>query len=220
MTSKELYNNFLTMVNQLGRNKNTSVSIGTFVLLYNHFQVLVCKNLIDKTESDSILDMQFLLSEPVLLKEKVKTESYYLYSLPNDYLKFGSSYTVGSKNNCRNVVLYNAVMKPQNSNALLDDDSNKPSFEFEHVPVTFASNAIQVYYSDFEINGQFLSYYRTPNNIDIAGYVDSNGQTSSTIDPETPEWISSEILKSVSISVSSATGNTDIAQIVAMNKNI
>lgn len=220
MTSSELYNLFLIELNKLDKSQNVRIDIGKFVLLYNRYQTKFCRDRIRSTEDSDVIDMQFLLTAPVLLKERVKTDTYYLFDLPGDYLRWGNSYTVASKGNCKNIALYNALMKAQNLNAVLDDDSHKPSFEFEHVPVNFLDNAMQVFYKDFEVNGQFLSYYREPIGIDIEGYTNSNGQASSTIDPEVPRWVCEAVVGLTAIAASNSTGNPEIAQIMAMTNKL
>lgn len=220
MTASELYNLFLIELNKLDKAQNVRIDIGKFVLLYNRHQLNFCRNRIRSTEDSDVVDMQFLLTPPVLLKQRSKTETYYLFDLPNDYLRWGSFHTVASKGNCKNIALYNDLMKAQNLNVVLDDDSHRPSFEFEHVPVNFLDNALQVFYKDFEVEGQFLSYYRKPIEIDIEGYINSNGLLSSTIDPEVPEWVSTAVVSITAVTAHNSSGNTEMAQITAMSNKL
>lgn len=217
MTSLEAYNQFLLKVNRLGKSQNVNISKAKFVMLFNEWQRSYAETEITKSDSAGIVDMQFLLTKPLLLKEVAKTDSYYLYELPADYIRWGTFYSVATKGNCKNVVLYNNLVKPQNLHVTLDDAFNKPSFEFEHVPVSFTSDTMQVFYNDFEVVGQFLQYYRYPRNIDMEGYTLVSGLPSSTIDLEVPDPVADRIISLAATQGLINTGNQQDAGLQAQS---
>jgi hypothetical protein len=217
MTSLEAYNQFLLEVNRLNKGQNATISKAKFVVLFNKWQRSYCENEITKSDSAGIVDMQFLLTKPAILKEVTKTSSYYLFELPADFIRWGTFYSVATKGSCKNVVLYNDLVKPQNLHVVLDDAFNKPSFEFEHVPISFTSDTLQVFYTDFEIVGQFLQYYRYPRNIDMEGYTTVLGLPSSTIDLEVPDPVADTIISLAATSSLINSGNQQDAALHAQS---
>ncbi len=218
--STDIYNRFLSTINSMDTSSNIYIEKARFVLLFNENAIKWAFNKVKEVKDSDIVDLQFLLKEPTLLKEEKKTDTYYLYSLPGDYLRWNDMYSVSSKEACKNVVIYNVMPKPNNRNVKLSDAYNVPSFEFEHIPVNLSNNHMQVYYSDFTINGQFLSYYSVPKPIDLAGSILSNGQQSSNIDCDMPDWAITQILEMCSLSSFINTGNSANAQLSALKQTI
>lgn len=220
MTSIELYNQFLIKFNKLGKSQNVEVGVAKFVQIYNETQRVYCFSRLKDNDNADIIDMQFLLKPSVELKKVSETETYNVYSLPSDYLRWVGFSTLAERGKCKNRVLYNKLVKPTNVNVLLDDAYNKPSFDFEETVVSISNNELQVFKSDFSIQKQLITYYRYPKSIDIKGYTTSLSQPSTTIDPEIPDWTIDKILNIAVLSGNVYSGNTDTSQLSAQLNTI
>ncbi len=219
-TAADIYNRFLIMANSLDTSSNIYTEKARFVLLFNQTAKEWARENIKNVKDADIVDFQFLLTEPVTLKEVKKTDTYYLYELPADYLRWANYFSVASKETCQNIVIYNHLAKPQNLSVQLSDGYNTPSFEYEHIPINFSTDHMQSYYSDFTITGQFLAYYSNPKPIDIAGSILSNGMQSSNIDSDMPDWAITQILKQCVTSSFINSGNVQNAQLSTLNSQI
>ena len=72
--------------------------------------------------------------------------------------------------------------------------NNKPSFDYEETLLKIAGEEIKIYFDDFKIKQAFLSYYKEPIDIDIAGYIKIDGTASKTINPKLPDIAVNEIV--------------------------
>jgi hypothetical protein len=65
---------------------------------------------------------------------------------------------------------------------LFTNENEKPSFEYQETLFNLNENGFLVYTDNFEIEKQFISYYKRPKNIDIAGYTRFDGTQSENIE--------------------------------------
>lgn len=205
MTSIEAYKEFLLKLNKNDTNTKINVSKGEFVLIFNEHKRIWLSNQLDKNESsDKITDVEELLEidEKLTIVEDLNDKT--LFKLPNNYHKYISSYSIASKGNCKNRILYNRPIKPKNINPVKKNENEVSSFDFEQAVVELSKGNLVVRKTDFLIDEQFLTYYREPIDIDIEGYIKINGTRSTTIDPD----ISDEsVLEIINRCVIEATAN-------------
>ncbi|TXH08743.1 MAG: hypothetical protein E6R03_17675 [Hyphomicrobiaceae bacterium] len=185
MTSIEAYKKFELKVNNINTASNIDISIGEFVLIYNEQQN---KWTLDRYRGRSkdfdINDIQLLISTDKNLGTGTDAGRFERFSIPSDYLDYISAYAKAKKGGCTDRVLYAYKVKLNEIDLHLKDENQKPSFEYHETPLTISENSIQVYKTDFAIDSVFLTYYRFPKPIDIAGYTRLDGTASTNVDPE------------------------------------
>lgn len=185
MTSLEAYKYFLLKLNRNDSNVNISVSKAEFVLLYNEQRYIWLESKLKLKNPDiDIQDLGPLLVKDSKLQKSKDDDNSSIFKLPQDFMKFDSSYSIASKNKCKGRVLTNWPVKPRNISVLLLDSNMEPSFEYEETLCIVSSEGLVVYRKDFNIDEVYLSYYKLPKEIDIEGYIKLDGSSSSTINPD------------------------------------
>lgn len=114
-------------------------------------------------------DLQILLTPVKLLGEN---RGYYFLSkaLPTDYLRYASLRAFASKDNCKKQRLVSYLREEANSEQLLRDKNNQPSFSWRETFHTIFGNKIKVYTNeDFSVGELELTYYRKPTEIRVVG---------------------------------------------------
>lgn len=195
MTALDAYEKLLLKVNRNDTNTNIHVPRGKFVVVYNEQRhKWLAEKLEDKINSIDLDDISELLVEPTPL-EKLSTERDYVsFKLPDDFFGFSSSYSLASKGECSARPIINWNTKSRDLPWLLKDKNHDPSFEYEETLLSIASNKVRVYFSDFTIDEAYLSYYREPKAIDVAGYVKLDGTPSQDINPDLSDMLVDEII--------------------------
>lgn len=218
MQSIEAYKKFLLKFNKNDTNSNVNISKGEFVLIFNEQARKWLRDKIEqKQSSDKILDISELLvlDTPLVLLNSTDTSTD--FTLPVDYFDYVSSKSIAKKviqyvasdgtpqkQTCSRL-LYNWNIKPKNVNTFLEDENNRPSFEFEETIITtYGGTAIKVYKRDFDISKIKLDYYKNPPQIDLAGYIKIDGSQSTNIDPIFTDVNTEQIINRC---VEEATGN-------------
>lgn len=198
ITSQEAYKRFLLKVNKNDTNRNVKIPKSVFVLLYNSEQPEWLGETIDAYENSSNIDyLADLLTPPVKLVEVKKTPNRVDFKVPDDLFWNSSGYSIASKGKCKNEVIVNWFVKPKDINVLLQNANQRPSFEYRETLAVFNGDNVSVYRDGFYINEQYLTYYRTPKDIDLAGYKRFDGTDSTTINPELDDFMVEEILERI-----------------------
>lgn len=194
-TSIEAYKKFELKYNNGNTASALDFGIGEFVLLFNDQQMRwTCDRFEGRSKMYELNDVQFLITPDKPLIGRADQPRYTKFDLPNDYINYISSYALASKDGCSNRVIYNYQVKLDDLNDHLRDDNNKPSFEYHEAPATVSQDEVQVYKTDFSIDSVFLTYYRYPKPIDIAGYTKLDGSASVTSDPELYDQAVDEVI--------------------------
>lgn len=202
MTAQQAYKEFLLKINKNDTNTNVHISKANFVIYYNQqAQVYVREKIISKGDNTEINDLDVLLvvDKPLILVDN--KDLYTIFELPQDYFDIVSSYSIAKKDECSGRILYNWNMKPKNRNVLLANTNTKPSFEYEETYIQLSDFKLLVFTDNFEIEKQFLTYYRIPRAIDLKGYQKLDGSQSIDIDPDMPDIQVNEILNRCAIEV-------------------
>lgn len=170
-----------------------------FIQIFNAEQIRLIRYILDKKNDEAIRDIQQLLvySKVLTSAEGILTPESQLFDLPNDFFAFSNVRGVFRQGQCSafNFSLWEA--KNENVHELLVDENNKPSFEFRETFYTIGQNSINVYVDDFVVDKLALTYYRYPRNVDISGYIKSDGSSSNDVDPELDDKLVDVILNMV-----------------------
>ena len=195
MTSLEAYQSLLEKVNRTDTNSNIHVPRGRFVNLYNQQRLIWLSDKLREYKASQKLDeLSDLLEDDVELNKVDNRRDHARFTLPSDFFEFSSSYSLCSKGDCTERPVVNWEMKSSNKQVLLNDSNHNPSFEYEETLALINKGMLSVFFSDFSVDKCFLTYYRSPNKIDLVGYVKLDGSPSETVDPELPDEQVDEIL--------------------------
>lgn len=183
MTVKEIYKRFLIKINKNDTNSNINVPKGIFVLIFNEAKDFWLENKIEETRKNSLknhISQLLVIDKEITVKDV--TSKYTEFNLPEDFFDIESAYSICKRDTCMNRLVYNFDFKQRNKNALFQNENEKPSFEYQETLFNLSKNGLLVYTDNFEIQKQFISYYRRLNNIDIAGYTKFDGTPSQDIE--------------------------------------
>lgn len=126
-------------------------------------------------------DLQFLISNR-LMGVTDTTDYAETGKLPKDYFEFSTIRILGEKDGCSKNIEADLV---ENGNifSLINDWSNKGSFDFEECKFTITDNKIQVFHgNDFKVKELRLFYYRLPTKIKVIGSYNSDTSNTNTVD--------------------------------------
>jgi hypothetical protein len=125
-------------------------------------------------------DLQKLLIQTPL--GSVKKDLYYEGDIPQNYLQWKRVDIYAKKDCCdrRRMTVY--LAEEGNLNQLLRDKSKQPNFEWAETFATLINDTVHLYTNnEFEVEDAYLTYYRQPVKIQIAGCSDPyTGITSTT----------------------------------------
>lgn len=195
MTILEAYKRFQLKLNSLTNSDNVDISPGEFILVYNDQQNKWYESKFKGRSSKQVIDdIQTLIARDTSLTKVGTFNDFEEFDLPNDYLDYISNYCKASKGQCedRRITAYQ-VMSP-NKELFFNDQYNSPSFEHKETFITVSADKLQVYKTDFSVNSVFLTYYRYPKAVDIAGYTKLDNTASTNIDPELVDEYVNEII--------------------------
>lgn len=184
MTIQEAYITYLQLSESNFTNANLNTDKARFVNLYNYVQIRYVEWVLEKRNQDDLRDVQLLLNIGISLDKDKEELEYVLYDLPTNYLNSSNLSVYASYKKCKNVRLYTFEVQNDNVEEYLADIFNKPSFHDRETFYTKANNKVVVYKSDFDISDVKLSYYRYPKKVDIEGYENLEGKTSTNTHPE------------------------------------
>lgn len=199
MSSQELYYQFSLILNKNYSQKNISYDKGNFVKIFNRELLLWLDEYIDKNNSNSnIKNIQGLITVDEKLNLETKGDRYNTYSLPSKFFDFINSYATCTKGKCT-LDIPAFTEKPK----LIQESLVNviPSFDFEETLCNIAGEKVLIYLGDFEIKDAYLSYYHTPQKIDIEGYRNIDGTYSKNIDSNLDELLQHQVINRTVIEV-------------------
>lgn len=184
MTVEEAYLRFIKKVNKDYTNDNISADRDRFVLLFNEIQNRYLEWILDKRNEDEIRYVQKMLMHDVpLTLDSTKNDSQ-CFTLPEDYFDFANLHVYAKKGTCK-ARLKTFEIKKGNSEELICEEGNEPSFEYRETFYNLGQDKVFVYNDgSFTMGTVQLTYYRYPKEIDISGYTRLDGNQSTDIAPE------------------------------------
>lgn len=195
MHPEEVYKKFLIKVNKNDTNANVKIPKAQFVLLFNEQKRKWLNKFTENEDnSDYIDNIKSLLEPDVELIKKDEDNFKVNYYLPSNFFRRASSFSIASKDCCKNKVLINWFYKPKDKNVLFQNDNYNPSFEYGETFVLLNKNVLSVFKSDFILNNVYLTYYREPLDINIKGYTQFDGQPSIDVEVDLDDLNIEEII--------------------------
>jgi hypothetical protein len=216
VTSIEAYNLFLKDYNEMNRHSEVVVSKADFVLLFNRDQRRFVEETVPAHNTGhEIQDLTSIMVPYQKLSATSVRPKFVEFNLPDNFFRAINSYSVCEKGACKNVPVANSYknIKPQDVETFLSDPNMGPSFEYQETLVTYMGNKMQVYKNDFAIKEQYVSYYKYPSDIDIAGSKKATGVLSTDVPPELPDTLVEKIVDRVVKRVSGIYNNAEGFQI-------
>jgi hypothetical protein len=195
MTSLEAYQSLLEKVNRNDTNSNIHVPRGKFVNIFNQQAKVWLEDILSNNKSSIKLDeLENLLEDDVELVYIDKKRDHARFTLPSNFQEVSSAYCLATKGECIDRPLVVWTMKSQDKNVLLKDENHNPSFEYEETLSLINNGKVNVYFTDFSVTDYFLTYYREPKKIDLAGYIKVDGTQSTDINPDLTDRQIDEVL--------------------------
>ena len=77
---------------------------------------------------------------------------------------------------------------------MLQNGNQSPSFDYQETIALINNNRVSVYKDDFAVNEVYLTYYREPIDLDIAGYQKIDGSMSSDVQVDLDDKSIEEII--------------------------
>jgi len=212
MTITTAYTRFLQLVNGNMTNNNISVDRPRFVLLFNSSQIRFVENILDKKNDDSPRYISELLIVDKKLGRVSEQKTHSSFELPENYFDLSSAYAEASLDGCTDdIKLFEA--KPEDQEEKYNDWSHEPSFKYRESFYIPSEGNLLVYRKDFKIEKAYLTYYRKPKKVDIAGYIHLDKTPSTTIDPELSDKAVEKILRIMSKEVAANAGDSSQYQL-------
>ena len=170
-----------------------------FIQLFNECQNKYVSYILEKKNKDDIRDIQKLVVSSKSLKRSgvIDTPQCYVFSLPDDFFSFIDISGRFSDGKCSSPIFDLHEVKGENVALLFADHNHKPSFKHRETFYTIGGDGVKIYVDDFQVQSAFLTYYRYPVQVDISGYIRSDGSDSVDVDPEFDDKVVNEILDMV-----------------------
>ena len=175
----EVYKKFLLKLNKNDTITNIKVPKAQFVLMFNEQKRKWLDIAINRLESSSdIEDIEEVLQTDVKLTKVEDLDVKSDFLLPANFYKRVSSYSVASKGECKRSVIVNWFVKPKDLQVLLQNEHYKPSFEYQETLAIINNGKVSVYKDAFKVNEAYLTYYKNPKDINLAGFKQFDGTPS------------------------------------------
>lgn len=198
MTTEEVIIKIKKRVNKDDTDDFDNLSLFSCVEAYNKAQLNVVNYLTGQTNQykqgseatfRNVDRLTVLLNKTPQPLNVTKEGSYfYTETFPEQYFKYLSSYSEATNGKCAKKEILHIPVEEANIHVIKRNHNQNASFEWAEAPITIAESRLKIHTDNkFDILKAYLTYYRYPITIDIAGYVKSDGTNSVTIDPELPE---------------------------------
>ena len=187
MTIEQIRDRYIIKAEKNATNDSITTDNLRFCLLFNESQKKFLTLQLQNRKVDDIRYIQNFLvldkSIPYTSKNQDKTN----FKLPDDYFDLAEARAKAKKDNCSDLITLFEV-RTENLNEILQDEFNKPSFEWREAPYTVNSNQISVYNDwDFSVTELLLNYYRYPNQIQLLNEEDAESPFNNAIPIEWDE---------------------------------
>jgi len=212
MKIEEAYLLFVNQVNRNLTNNNINVDKPRFILLFNDIILRYVEWILEKRNEDAIRYVSPLLKLDKKLSKVGSEITHDKFKLPDDYFDLSNLYVNASNSSCGSAKLKTWEVKSEDIEEVYHDENNEPSIPYRETFYLTTDGKVAVYKKDFEIKEAFLSYYRYPIKVDIAGYIHTDGSQSQNIDPELDDKVIGRILVAMSKEFAAINGDTNSYQ--------
>lgn len=218
-------------LNKLASNEHQSIPVENKIIILRESILTLIKR---KISSNNVLhvgfdankkryhDLQGLIEKAEdhelcleLIDEKTNKWGAELIALEPEMMFIVSGYVLADKGDCKDrvIVLDTEITKHSDVKILLKSADTIPSFEYQEAISSISGNTLEVYTDGtFDLSKAYISYIRYPVEVDYEGYCQLNGEPSSTVDCELPNYLESEILQIATESLATYTENSFAAQ--------
>lgn len=175
MTTEQFYQSTIIKLNENATTDKISLDKGRFCVLANNVTNRLIEVFLDRKFEDDIRYIQKILVHDLSIPSSKKLKDFAEFSLPKDYFDFSNLFCTATKDVCERKKIDCFEIKDDDTNGILRDSNNNPSFKHRETPFHLASDKLIIYTSDdFTIDRAILSYYRYPIQVGLK-------------DPENPE---------------------------------
>lgn len=144
-----------------------------FCLLFNESQNKFLTLQLQNRKSDDVRYIQNFLVLDKSIPSASKKQDRSNFELPKDYFDLADARAKATKGECSDYI-YLFEVRTENLGETLQDEFNKPSFEWREAPYTVNSNQFSIYTNkEFEVTQLLLNYYRYPNQIRLLDEYDA-----------------------------------------------
>ena len=155
-------------------NDGISTDRGRFILTFNEAQNKWIEFHLQQRGVDDVRYIQKFLTLDEKISYTSKSQDKYNFKLPKKYFDLADVRANAEKEKCKRRI--NLVkVQTENLTEILQDEYNKPSFEWDEALYTINSDQLSVYTDNFTISEILLNYYRYPNQIKLLD--DSNPES-------------------------------------------
>ena len=164
MTIQQAKERYLIKSEKNGTNDGITVDNLRFCLIFNESQEKFMTLHLQNRGIDDVRYIQKFLVLDKKIPYTSKTQDKYNFKLPSDYFDLADVRAKAKKENCEDT-MYLFEIQTENLSEILQDEFNKPSFEWREAPYTVNSDMLSIYTDNFSIPERVLNYYRYPNQI-------------------------------------------------------
>jgi len=176
MLVEESFKKFQIKLDDNFETAKIAVERGRYVILFNESQNRFFETIIKGGNDTTRYAQKLLVKDYKILNTQKKDYEDY-FKLPDNFFEFSSAYSTASTNNCDTQKMYLFEIKDANSQEILTDEFNKPSFIARESPFDFSSDNIVLYNdNNFTHEELYLSYYRYPTQITLLDMDDPESQ--------------------------------------------
>jgi hypothetical protein len=176
MTTEQIYEQFIIKINKNAQTDFVHCDRGRFVVLYNEAQIKYEESILQKKNEDEIRYAEKFVVPNLNLSEKTSEDNYSLFELPENYFDFISLKAKASTSYCQSATINLRETKLENIDILLEDEFNKPSFDYREAPFKIGNGNIITYKDNFTYDSVILTYYRYPQEIQLINPEDPESQ--------------------------------------------
>jgi hypothetical protein len=166
-TFEQVKERYIIKAEKNGTNDNITTDNYRISLLFNESQNKFLTLHLQQRGVDDVRYVQNFLVLDENIPYASKEEDKYNFKLPPNYFDLADVRAKAKKENCRDLI-YLFEVRTENLSEILQDEFNKPSFEWREAPYTVNSNRLSIYTDKtFSVSEILLNYYRYPNQLTL-----------------------------------------------------
>ncbi len=163
----EVKERFITDSEKNGENDGIASDDKRISLLFNRSQNKLLTLGLQNRKSDDVRYIQNFLVLDKSIPTTSTTQDKVNFILPKNYFDLADARATAKKGNYEDLI-YLFELRTENLSEILQDEFNKPSFEWREAPYTVNSNSFSIYTNnEFTITELLLNYYRYPNQMKL-----------------------------------------------------